>query len=152
MIDDLYNSKILSAAARISHVGRLEQPDATANQRSPLCGSSITVDIKVTDGVVTAFAQEVRACVLGQAAASLVAKRIIGSTAEELKALRLDILGMLKEGGKPPRGRFAELAILGPIRDFPARHGSTLLIFDAVVACLEQCEKKAFPHEADTQL
>jgi len=147
MIDDLYNSKILQAAAHITHVGRLGQPDATSKKRSPLCGSTILVDMNVADGVVRDFAQEVRACVLGQAAAALVAEEIVGTTTQQLKQLRRTILAMLKEAGSPPQGKFTKLAILQPVRDFKARHGSVLLIFDAVVDCIEQIEAKESIHD-----
>jgi len=142
MIDDLYNSKILQAAAHITHVGRLERPDVTSSKRSPLCGSTILVDMTIIDGVVCDFAQEVRSCVLGQAAAALVAEEIIGTKTHILKHLRHTMLAMLKEAGPPPEGQFVKLGILQPVRDFKARHGSVLLIFDAVVDCIEQFEAK----------
>lgn len=143
MIDDIYNKKILSAAALISHIGRLADAHASSSQHSKLCGSSVTVDIKIDNGMVTDFAQEVRACALGQASSSIMAECIIGSTVEELKQLRRIMYAMLKENGAPPQDKFAEFSCLQPVKDFKARHASTLLTFDAVVDCIEQIEHQA---------
>lgn len=142
MIDDVYNVKILAFAGNIPRCGRLENPDATATAHSKLCGSTVTVDLKMKNGVVTDFAHEVRACALGQASSSIMARNIIGATAEELREVRETMLRMLKEGGEPPRGRFEDLKYLEPVRDYKARHASTMLTFDAVVDCIDQIEKK----------
>ena len=142
MIDDVYNAKILGFAGNIGRIGRLADPDATATAHSKLCGSTVTVDLKVTDGVVTDFAHEVRACALGQASSSIMAKNVVGATAEELRAVREAMRRMLKENGPPPKGRFADLKYLEPVRDYKARHASTMLTFDAVVDCLDQIERK----------
>lgn len=144
-LEALYNAKILDFAGNIPHIGRLDAPDATATEHSRLCGSTITVDLVMEDGVVTDFAQEVRACAIGQAAASIMARNIIGATSAELRAVRDATRAMLKEGGPPPSGRFAELAFLEPVRDYPARHPATMLAFDAVVAAIEQIEKRKMP-------
>lgn len=140
MIDDVYNAKILEFAGNIPRLGRLEAPDASAKAHSKLCGSTITVDLKVSDGIVTDYAHEVKACALGQSSASIVASRIIGAEADELRALKATMYGMLKQGGPAPEGRFAALKFLEPVRDYRARHASTLLVFDAVVDALDQIE------------
>jgi len=142
MIDDVYNTKILGFAGNIARVGRLENPDATAKAHSKLCGSTVTVDLRMRDGVVTDFAHEVKACALGQASSSIMARHVVGATAEELRAVRETMLAMLKEGGPPPDGRFEELKYLEPVRDYKARHASTMLTFDAVVDCIGQIEAK----------
>ncbi|MHA6642103.1 iron-sulfur cluster assembly scaffold protein [Mesorhizobium sp. A623] len=142
MIDDIYNTKILSFAGNIARIGRLEQPDATAKAHSKLCGSTVTVDLTMDNGVVTDFAHDVKACALGQASSSIMAQHVVGATAEELRGLRETMLKMLKENGPPPEGRFADLKYLEPVRDYKARHASTMLTFDAVVDCLDQIEKK----------
>lgn len=143
MINDMYNARILEFAGNIPHIGRLEAPDATAKAHSKLCGSTVLVDLKVQDGVVTDFAHEVKACALGQATSSVMARHIIGSTAAELRALQVQMTAMLKENGVPPEGRFEDLRFFEPVRDYKARHASTLLTFDAVVDCLDQIAAKA---------
>jgi NifU-like protein involved in Fe-S cluster formation len=140
MIDDLYNERILEFAGNISHLGRLEAPDGTASAHSKLCGSTVTVDLKLTEGVVSEFAHEVRACALGQASSSLMARTIVGASADELRALRQTMTRMLKDGGPPPEGRFADMRYLEPVREHKARHASTLLTFDAVEAALDKAE------------
>jgi NifU-like protein involved in Fe-S cluster formation len=143
MLDNVYNSRILELAADIPHLGRLPHPDASATAHSRLCGSTITVDLTVRDGRVAEFAQQVKACALGQASASILARHIVGSTPEELRALRERMRKMLKEDGPPPEGKWADAAILEPVRNYKARHGSTLLVFDAVVDALDKCEAAA---------
>ncbi len=143
MINDVYNRRILELAADIPRLGRLPHPDASATAHSKLCGSTVTIDLAVRDGVVTDFAHEVRACALGQASSSIMAGLVVGSTASELRAVRDSVRRMLKENGAPPEGRWAEIAVLEPVRDYKARHASTLLTFDAVVDALDQIEAKA---------
>ena len=143
MIDQIYNRRILELAADIPRLGRLDQPDATATAHSKLCGSTITVDLTLQDGRVADYAQEVRACALGQASASIMARNIVGSTPQELQEAREALRRMLKENGPPPGGKWADLAVLEPVRDYKARHASTLLAFDAVVDALEQAEHAA---------
>lgn len=143
MIDDVYNAKILDFAGNIPRIGRLEHPDATATAHSKLCGSTVIVDLNVTDGTVTDFAHDVKACALGQASSSIMARHIIGATADDLRAVRETMRKMLKENGPAPEGRFAELKFLEPVRDYKARHASTLLTFDAVIDCLDQIERKS---------
>ena len=140
MIDQIYNRRILELAADIPRLGRLDQPDATATAHSKLCGSTITVDLTLQDGRVADYAQEVRACALGQASASIMARNIVGSTPQELREAREALRRMLKENGPPPGGKWADLAVLEPVRDYKARHASTLLAFDAVVDALEKAE------------
>lgn len=140
MIDDLYNTRILELAGNIPRIGRLAAPDATATAHSKLCGSTVVVDIAVTEGVVTDFAHEVRACALGQASSAVMARHVVGASAEELRAVREAMLRMLKENGPPPTGRFEDLRYLEPVREHKARHASTMLTFDAVVAALDKAE------------
>ena len=142
MIDDVYNAKILGLAGNIGRIGRLAAPDATATAHSRLCGSTVTVDIRMQGDRVVDFAHEVKACALGQASSSVMASAIVGATAAELRAVRAAMLTMLKENGPPPEGRFAELRYLEPVRDYKARHASTMLTFDAVVDAIGQVEKK----------
>lgn len=138
MIDDIYNRRVLELAANIPRLGRLPAPDATAKAHSRLCGSTVTVDLVVRDGRVADFAHDVKACALGQASSSLMARHVIGASAEELFALRETVTRMLKADGSPPDGKWAEFAVLEPVRAFRARHASTLLTFDAVADALGQ--------------
>lgn len=143
MLDDIYNRRILELAADIPRLGRLDVPDASATAHSRLCGSTVTVDLTLgEDGRVTDFAQDVKACALGQASSSLMGRHVIGTSADDLRALRGAMRAMLKEGAPPPGGPFADFAVLEPVRDFKARHASTLLTFDAVVDALDQIEAK----------
>lgn len=142
MIDDVYNAKILGFAGNIGRIGRLENPDASAMAHSKLCGSTVTIDLKMKDGVVTDFGHIVKACALGQASSSIMASHVVGATAAELRAVRERMLKMLKENGAPPEGRFADLKYLEPVRDYRARHASTMLTFDAVVDAIGQIERK----------
>lgn len=142
MIDDVYNTKILRFAGNIGRIGRLEHPGATATAHSKLCGSTVTIDLAMEDGVVTDFAHIVKACALGQASSSIMASHVVGASAEELRAVRETMLKMLKENGPPPNGRFDDLKYLEPVRDYRARHASTMLTFDAVVDAIGQIEKR----------
>lgn len=142
MLSDIYNSRILELAGNIPRLGRLEAPDASATAHSKLCGSTVTVDVVVDDGRVADFAHHVRACALGQAASAIMARHVIGSSPAELRALRDTMRRMLKERGPAPDGRWADCAVLEPIRDYKARHASTLLTFDAVVDALDQAEAR----------
>ena len=133
MIDDLYSARILKLAADMPHAGRLAAPDASSQKVSKLCGSTITVDVKVEDGKVADFAQEVRACALGQAAAAVLGENVIGASLDEIEVARDGLRAMLKDNGPAPQGRFSELRVLAPVKDYPARHTSTLLAFEAAV-------------------
>lgn len=142
-LDDVYNSRIFELAAEIPRQRRLPDPDATATAHSKLCGSTVVVDLKVdASGRVTDFGQTVKACLLGQAAASVMGREIIGSTPDELREVGRTMRRMLKENGPPPTGRWADLAILEPVRDYKARHASTLLVFDAVERALDEIEAR----------
>jgi NifU-like protein involved in Fe-S cluster formation len=142
MINEIYNRKILEFAADIPHLHRLDHPDATAVGHSKLCGSKVTVDLAMKDGVVSDFGQDVKACALGQASSSIMGRHVIGSSGPELRILRETMYKMLKENGDPPKGKWSDLEALLPVRDFKARHASTLLTFDAVVDAVNQIEAK----------
>ena len=143
MLNDIYNKKIIELAGNIPRLGRLPAPDATATAHSKLCGSTVKVDLKMDGPVVTDFAHDVKACALGQASSSIMARHVVGSTASELRELRETVRKMLKENGAPPQGKWADIALLEPVRDFKARHASTMLTFDAVVDAIGQIEGKA---------
>ncbi|SDB44917.1 iron-sulfur cluster assembly scaffold protein [Bauldia litoralis] len=151
MIDDIYNKQILEFAGTIPRLGRLEAPDASAKAHSRLCGSTVTVDLKTDGERVTDFAHDVKACALGQASSSIMARHIIGATPDELREVRETMRRMLKENGAPPEGRFADLRFLEPVRDYKARHASTMLTFDAVVDALDQIDAKRQPVTAAAQ-
>jgi NifU-like protein involved in Fe-S cluster formation len=142
MINDVYNKRIIELAGSIPRLGRLETPDASATAHSKLCGSTVTVDLKMDGPVVTDFAHDVKACALGQASSSIMARNVVGSNASELRELRETVRRMLKENGAPPAGKWADIAVLEPVRDYKARHASTLLTFDAVVDAINQIEAK----------
>jgi NifU-like protein involved in Fe-S cluster formation len=139
-LHEIYNARILELAANMPKSERLVAPDASATAHSKLCGSTVSVDLKLTDAGVTAFGQTVKACLLGQAAAAVMAHNIIGSSTQELREVGRSMRKMLKEGGPPPEGRWADLAVLEPVKDYKARHASTLLVFDAVEAALAKAE------------
>ena len=142
MLNDVYNGKILDLAGNIPRLGRLGAPDATATAHSKLCGSTVTVDLKMDGPVVTDFAHDVKACALGQASSSIMARHVVGSTAGELRELRDTVRKMLKENGPPPSGKWADVGVLEPVRDYKARHASTLLTFDAVVKAADEIEAR----------
>jgi len=140
MLNEVYNSRILELAGNIPRIGRLADPDASATAHSRLCGSTVTVDLKMQGDVVTDFAHDVKACALGQASSSIMARHVIGANAGELREIRESVRRMLKESGQPPSGKWAELAVLEPVRDYKARHASTMLTFDAVVSAIDKIE------------
>jgi NifU-like protein involved in Fe-S cluster formation len=142
MLNEVYNSRILELAGNIPRLGRLPDADASATAHSKLCGSTVTIDLKMTGDEVTDFAHEVKACALGQASSSIMARNIVGAKADELRGLREAVRRMLKENGEPPTGKWADIAVLEPVRDYKARHASTLLTFDAVVDAINQIEAK----------
>lgn len=137
MIDDLYSARLLKLAANLPRVGRLTDPDATSEKVSKLCGSRVTVDVKVEGDRVADFAQDVRACALGQASAAVLGAHVIGASLAELETTRDAFRAMLKADGPAPEGRFAELALLAPVKDYPARHTSTLLAFEAAAEAVK---------------
>ena len=142
MLNDVYNRRILELAGGIPRLGRLDQPDASATAHSKLCGSTVTVDLKMDGDTITDFAHEVKACALGQASSSIMARNVVGAKAAELRSLRDTVRKMLKENGAPPNGKWADIAVLEPVRDYKARHASTMLTFDAVVDAIGQIEGK----------
>jgi NifU-like protein involved in Fe-S cluster formation len=141
-LSDIYNQRILELSANIGEAKRLSEPDATATAHSKLCGSTVTVDVNLVDGRVAEYGQTVKACLLGQAAASVMGRNIVGADARELREIGSAMRRMLKSGGPPPDGRWSDLAVLQPVKDYKARHASTLLVFDAVEAALDQAEAK----------
>jgi NifU-like protein involved in Fe-S cluster formation len=143
MLNDIYNKRIIELAGNIPRLGRLPAPDASATAHSKLCGSTVKIDLKMDGPVVTDFAHDVKACALGQASSSIMASHVVGSTADELRELRETVRKMLKENGKPPQGKWADIGLLEPVRDYKARHASTMLTFDAVVDAIGQIEAKA---------
>jgi NifU-like protein involved in Fe-S cluster formation len=148
MIDDVYNARILDFAGNIPRIGTLEDADAEASAHSKLCGSKVKVWLKMDGDLVADFAQDVKACALGQASSSIMARNIVGASAAELREVHQTMLRMLKENGPAPEGRFADLKFLEPVRDYKARHASTLLTFDAVVDCLDQIEARKDKEDA----
>jgi NifU-like protein involved in Fe-S cluster formation len=138
---DLYSDRLLELSGNIPRIGRLADAHATANAYSRLCGSCITIGLKMEGDTVTDYAQEVRACLLGQTSAAVMGANIVGSKASELREVGLQMRRMLKEGGSPPRGRWSDLALLEAVRDYKARHASTLLVFDAVEEAITEIEK-----------
>ena len=142
MLSEIYNQRILELAADIPRLGRLPAPHGSATAHSKLCGSTVTVDLTVEQGTVTDFAHDVKACALGQASSSIMARHVVGATADELRGVREAMRRMLREGGEPPGGKWEDLRVLEPVRDFKARHASTLLTFDAVVDALDKAAGK----------
>lgn len=140
--EDIYSDKLLSLAAAMPRTARLATPDATAKAHSKLCGSTVEVDLVMEGDVVTDFGQSVRACLLGQTAASVMGREIVGSSATELRRVGAVMRAMLKEGGPPPVGRWQDLALLESVRDYKARQPSTLLVFDAVEDAIAQIEAR----------
>ena len=138
--EDIYSQRILELAAALPRTARLAAPQATAKAHSKLCGSTVAVDLAMEGDVVSNYGQSVKACLLGQSAASVMGREIVGSRAEELRAVGAAMRKMLKEGGPPPEGRWADLAVLEPVRDYKARHPSTLLVFDAVENAIGKIE------------
>ena len=145
MIDDLYSARILKLAANMPHAGRLAAPGASSEKTSRLCGSRIVVDVTMEDGRVAEFGQDVRACALGQAAAAILGEHVVGASVAEIAAGRDALRDMLKAGGSPPQGRFADLAVLEQVRDFPARHASTLLAFEAAAEAAQMADRVSAP-------
>ncbi|AMJ60423.1 iron-sulfur cluster assembly scaffold protein [Bosea sp. PAMC 26642] len=141
MLSDVYNKRILELAANIPLLERLDAPDATAKAHSKLCGSTVTVDVSMEGDVVTGFGHDVKACALGQASSSIMARHVIGATADELRTVREQARAILKENAEPPEGKWSDLAVLVPVRDYKARHASTMLTFDAVVDAVGQIER-----------
>lgn len=143
MINDIYNKDVLRLAANISRIDPLESPDARVHVRSPLCGSTLDIDLKVVNARIVDYGQTIKACALGQASASVMAQAAIGKDAAEIERVRTIVEKMLKDGGAAPDGDWAALAALIPAKDAPARHGAILLPFDGVLKALREAEAKA---------
>ena len=149
MIDDLYSARILSLAANLPHSGRLAAPEGSAERTAKLCGSKATVDVVLDDqGRISDFAQAVKACALGQAAAGVVGESILGASAQEIVEARDAMLAMLKSGGEGPVGRFEGLRVLKQVADYPARHASTMVALEAALDAVNQALAK---HHSDTR-
>lgn len=131
-LNDIYSERLLDLAAEVPHAERLAAPDGTATAHSKLCGSTVSVDVQLDGDVITGFGQTVKACLLGQASASIVGREIIGATTDEIARVGVITRAMLKQDGPPPTGRWADLALLEPVRAYKSRHASTLLIFEAI--------------------
>ncbi len=141
-MDDIYNSRILDFAGNIPRIGTLADADAEAGAHSKLCGSRVKVYLKLDGDRVTDFAHEVKACALGQASSSVMARHVVGATVAEIRDAREKMLAMLKADGEGPDGRFEDMRFLKPVKDYKARHASTMLTFDAVVDAIGQIEAK----------
>ncbi len=141
-LSDLYSERIIELAATIPAAARLSQAHASASAHSKLCGSTIAIDLMMEGDRVKNYGQTVKACLLGQASASIMARNIVGSDAAELRRISAEMRRMLKENGPPPTGRWADLAVLEPVREVKARHTSTLLVFEAVERALDTYEAK----------
>lgn len=142
MMDDIYNSRILEFAGNIPRIGTLADADAEATAHSKLCGSKVRIWLKMDGDIVADFAHDVKACALGQASSSIMARHVVGAQAGEIRQAREDMLAMLKADGEGPSGRFEDMRFLRPVKDYKARHASTMLTFDAVVDAIEQIEAK----------
>lgn len=139
----LYSGRILALAAEIPHTERLADPDASVKRRSPLCGSTVTVDVKTDAGRLVDFGQDVKACALGQAAASLVGANVIGLERAQIEKARDQLLAMLKTGGPVPDAPFDGLEVLLPAREYKNRHASIMLALEAVTEAMDQAEQSA---------
>ena len=143
MIDDLYSARILTLAANLPHAGRLPAPEGTGERVAKLCGSRATVDVTLDDqGRVAGFAQDVKACALGQASAAVLGANVIGASLSEIEMARDQFRAMLKQGADAPQGRFSDLSMLAPVKDYPARHASTLLAFEAAAEAVRRAVER----------
>ncbi|NVD41125.1 iron-sulfur cluster assembly scaffold protein [Ensifer sp. HO-A22] len=142
MMDDIYNNRILDFAGNIPRIGILEDADAEAVAHSKLCGSKVRIWLKMDGDVITDFAHDVKACALGQASSSIMARHVVGAQASEIRQAREEMLAMLKADGEGPAGRFEDMRFLKPVKDYKARHASTMLTFDAVVDAIAQIEAR----------
>ena len=149
MIDDLYSTRILTLAANLPHAGRLAAPDASAEKVAKLCGSRVVADVVMDGTRVAEFAQDVKACALGQAAAAVLGAKVIGADVREIEMARDAFRAMLKTGAPPPEGRFSDLSMLAPVKDYPARHASAMLAFEATAeACALAIARRTSPADA----
>ncbi len=139
----LYSDRILALAAEIPHLGRLPNPQASVRKRSPLCGSTVTMDLVMKDGRVAEMAQDVKACALGQAAAAVVGAALPGRTRPEIETARDGLRAMLTSGGPVPAAPFDGFEVLLPARDYRNRHASILLAIEAAAEAAEAAERAA---------
>jgi NifU-like protein involved in Fe-S cluster formation len=146
---ELYSDKILDIAGNALQPGRLAAPDASARKVSRVCGSVIEVDIALTDGVISAYGHEISACALGQTSAAIVAREIVGTRTEDFLRLAQQMRDMLKAAGSPPDGKWSDLGYLEVVREYPARHASTMLVFDAVTEAIEKARAKPNSEDAN---
>ena len=142
MLSEIYNDDLLKLAGNIPRLERLASPDASVTTHSKLCGSTVTVDLQMAEGRVVAYGQKVKACLLGQSAAAIMGTHIIGCSARELQAVARQMREMLSGDGPPPKGKWCDLALLEPVRDYKARHASTMLVFDAVEQAISKIEQE----------
>ncbi|MDP3382334.1 MAG: iron-sulfur cluster assembly scaffold protein [Phenylobacterium sp.] len=145
MIDDLYSNRLLKLAANMPRAGRLAQPHGTSEKVAKLCGSRVVVDVRLERDQVVDFAQDVKACALGQAAAAVLGTHVVGASLAEIEMARDAFRAMLKDGADAPVGRFSDLSMLAPVKDYPARHASTLLAFEATVDAVHQALARTSP-------
>ncbi|MGV8928714.1 MAG: iron-sulfur cluster assembly scaffold protein [Brevundimonas sp.] len=153
MIDELYSARILKLAANLPHSGRLAAPDGTGERVAKLCGSRAIVDVVLDEtGRISAFAQDVKACALGQAAAGVLGESVIGASPDEIATARDALSDMLKAGGVGPTGRFEGLRALKQVADYPARHASTMVAIEATLDAVRQAQDRAVTRDrADTR-
>ena len=141
MSDDLiklYSGRILELAASLPAPAPLDGPDGTAKVRSPLCGSTVTVEVGLNaEGRIARYSQDVKACALGQASAAVSGAAMVGRTRAEVAAARDQLRAMLKAGGPVPDAPFDGLEVLRPAVDFRNRHASILLALDATVQAMD---------------
>ncbi len=142
-LNDIYSSRLLDLAADIPHSAPVQDPDASASAHSKLCGSTVRVELKIADDQIVGFGQVVKACLLGQASAAIVGREIIGTHIQEFRSVAAQMRAMLKDNGPSPEGRWSDLSLLEPVRDYKARHASTLLIFDAIERAVDEFEAKS---------
>lgn len=145
MIDDLYSARLLKLAANMPRAGRLAQPQGTSEKVAKLCGSRVVVDVVLDGDRVADFAQDVKACALGQAAAAVLGTHVVGASLSEIEMARDAFRAMLKDGADAPVGRFSDLSMLAPVKDYPARHASTLLAIEATVDAVHQALARTSP-------
>ena len=145
MIDALYSARLLKLAANMPRAGRLAEPDGTSEKVAKLCGSRIVVDVVLDGDQIVDFAQDVKACALGQAAAAVLGAHVVGASLAEIEMARDAFRAMLREGADAPVGRFSDLSMLAPVKDYPARHASTLLAFEATVDAVRQAMARTSP-------
>ncbi|QTN35794.1 iron-sulfur cluster assembly scaffold protein [Cognatishimia activa] len=139
----LYSGRILALAADMPRTERLADPHATVKKRSPLCGSTITVDVILQDDKISEYGQDVKACALGQAAASVVGAHVVGLSRAEIETARDALKDMLKNDGPAPAAPFEDLEVLRPARDYKNRHASIMLALEATLEAIDQAEQSA---------